>query len=350
MANQEIDKNKYLVAAYLSDNGVWGEEDIEPSKLTHINYAFGLVENGKLGWKHLKKLDCLKKYKEINPELKIVLSIGGWGADGFSDAALTQESRNKFVDSVMEFVVINNFDGVDIDWEYPCNNQAGIKIRKEDRENFTLYLKNFREKLDTQGKKDTKNYILSIAIGAGQRYIDDIEMEKVHPYLNFINVMTYDMRGSYTKITGHHANLFSSKEDAEGISGDKAVNLLLLSGVPNKKIILGSAFYSRCWEKVKNQGTGINVQAETTGCKTIDYSALAAKYINKNGFVRYWDDQSKAPYLFNGSTFISYEDKDSLEYKANYVIDKNIGGLMFWEYPLDNTHELVDTIYSVLVK
>lgn len=350
MANREVDKKKYLVIAYLSDYGVWGEEDLDPSKITHINYAFGVIENGKLGWKHLKKLEYLKKYKEINPELKIILSIGGWGADGFSDAALTQESRNQIVDSAMEFVVSNNFDGVDIDWEYPCNNQAGIKTREEDRENFTLCLKNFREKLDIQEKKDKKKYILSIALGAGQNYIDDIEMGKVHPYLNFINVMTYDMRGSYTNITGHHANLFSSNEDAEVISGDKVVNLLLQAGVPDKKNILGSAFYSRCWEKVKNIGTGINVQAKTTGCKTIDYSVLAEKYINKNGFVRYWDEQAKAPYLFNGSTFISYEDKDSLECKANYVVDKNIGGLMFWEYPLDNTHELVDTIHSVLVK
>jgi len=274
-----LDKNNYLVMAYLSDNGAWGEQDIEPLKLTHINYAFGLVQNGKLGWKHFKKLDYLKKYKEINPKLKIILSIGGWGADGFSDAALTEKSRNLFVDSAMEFIRLNNFDGFDIDWEYPCNNQAGIKIREEDRENFTLFLKNFREKLDSQGQWDNKKYILSIALGAGQRYIDDIEMDKVHPCLDFINVMTYDMRGSYTNITGHHTNLFSQKEDQAGISGDKAVNLLLQTGVPNKKIILGSAFYSRCWEKVKNQGTGINIKAETTGCKTIDYSVLNLEYI-----------------------------------------------------------------------
>lgn len=339
----------YNIMAYLSDSSEWEEEDIEVAKLTHINYAFGLIEAGRVVGKHLKKVKLLKKLKEKNTELKTVLSIGGWGAEGFSDAALTEESRNIFGDSAIALMVENHFDGLDIDWEYPCNGQAEIVARQEDRGNFTLFLKCLRDKLDLQGERDKKNYILSIALGAGEGYVKDVEMNLIPRYLDFINVMTYDMRGSYTNITGHHANLFDYEGDAEGRSGDKTVNILLSAGVPAEKIILGAAFYSRVWERVKCNNSGLNVTAETTGCKTLDYSILDKEYINKNGFKRYWDNQGKAPYLFDGNTFISYEDEESLKHKANYIMNKGIGGIMFWEYSLDNTNKLLNSIYSEII-
>lgn len=338
----------YNIIAYLSDGAHWEEKDIDADKLTCINYAFGVVCGGLLKGSHLKKLHMLKNIKQKHPHLKIVLSIGGWGADGFSDAVLTEEGRKNFIKSIIDFVVSNNFDGADIDWEYPCDDLAGIMARKEDRENYTEYLRGLREALDEQGSKDGKQYILSIALGAGQKYVDDIEMAKVHTYLDYINVMTYDMRGSFTHITGHHTNLYSPKDEPNGISGDKAVNILIQAGVPAKKIILGAAFYSRIWEKVKGMGTGLNEEAETTGCKTCDFSNLEKDYINKNGYTRYWDDYSKAPYLFNGKTFVSYEDELSLKYKAEYVISRDIGGIMFWEYPLDKSLKLLNSMYTVL--
>lgn len=340
--------SNYHIIAYLSDGAHWEEKDIKADKLTCINYAFGVISDGLLKGSHLKKLHMLNSIKEKHPHLKTVLAIGGWGADGFSDAVLTEESRKNFINSIIDFIVSNNFDGIDIDWEYPCNDQSGIKARKEDRENFTEYLKGLRECLDEQGEKNGKQYILSIALGAGQQYADSIEMAKVHTYLDYINVMTYDLRGSFTYITGHHTNLYSPKEEPDGISGDKSVNILLQTGVPAKKIILGAAFYSRIWERVKPIGTGLNVQAESTGCKTCDYTDLVKDFINKNGYVNNWDDHSKAPYLFNGKNFVSYEDELSLKYKAEYVVAKDIGGIMFWEYPLDKTLKLLDSIYSVL--
>jgi chitinase len=173
-------------------------------------------------------------------------------------------------------------------------------------------------------------------------------MSEIHNYLDFINIMTYDMRGSFANFTGHHTNLYSPQDNPEGLSGDNEVNILLSVGVPREKIILGAAFYSRVWEKVKNEGTGYNVEAETTGCITKDYTTLKKEYINKNGFIRYWDDTAKAPYLFDGNSFISYEDEESLRYKSEYIIEKNMGGIMFWEYSLDNTGNLISTLFSVL--
>ena len=341
-------KNKYRIIAYLSDRGVWDEQDIDVEKLTHINYAFGLIKDGRVQGRHLKKLDKLYRVKRKNPELKTLISIGGWGAEGFSDAVITEECRNAFAESAVDFMVNNGFDGIDIDWEYPCCSQAGIISRPNDRENFTLMLKTLREKLDNQGIKDGKNYILTIALGAGQKYIDNIEMEIIHIYLDFINIMTYDLRGSFTNITGHHSNLFSPNGDMREISGDAAVNVLLSVGAPSEKIVIGAAFYGLLWEKVQNQNDGLHVSALSTGCITRNYSELVEYYINRNGFTRYWDDCAKSPYLFNGSTFISYDDEESLEHKANYVITRNIGGIMFWEYSLDNTNRLINKIYSIL--
>lgn len=348
MTNLKNDTDKCKIIAYLGDNTGWEENDIKISKLDYINYAFALVSNGKIKGDHLKKLDLLNKLKIKNPNLKTVISIGGWGADGFSDAALTEESRTIFVNSTIEFMKSNNFDGIDLDWEYPCSDQAGIVARSEDKRNFTQLLKLFREKLNYQGELDKKYYVLTIAMGAGQQYVDDVEIDEIHKYLDFINLMTYDMRGSFTDITGHHTNLFSPKGQPSEISGDRAVEILISAGIPVSKIVLGAAFYGRMWECVANTHNGLNVKAETTGCKTRDYSVLVKDYVNKNGFKRFWDENTKSPYLFNGNTFISYDDEESLEYKAQYVINKKLGGFMFWEYFLDNTGKLVDKIYSVI--
>lgn len=339
---------KQDIIAYLSDGAQWSESDIEGAKLTCINYAFGVIKDGLLKGEHLKKLSLLQQVKTQYPELKVVLSIGGWGADGFSDAALTKESRTAFIDSTLKFVVSHHFDGVDLDWEYPGDDQAGIKARPQDRQNFTDLLREFRESLSKQGELDGKHYILSIALGAGQQYVEGIEMDKVHPLLNTINVMTYDLRGSFTHRTGHHANLFAQSGDPDGISGDKAVQLLLQAGVPRDKIVLGAAFYARIWEGVTDDRDGLNAQAEATGCKTCDYTILAEHYIGRNGFTRHWDDNAKVPYLFDGNSFVSYEDEESVKCKAEYVIENGLGGIMFWEYPLDKTKKLLHSIHSVL--
>jgi chitinase len=342
-------KNDYKIIAYLSDGADWCEEDIEAEKLTHINYAFAHIKDGAV-YGNLKKINILNNIKKKNTHLKTVISIGGWSADGFSDAALSDESREIFADSAIEFMIENNFDGIDLDWEYPCWDQAGIIARPEDKVNFTLILKMLREKLDLLESKEGKHYILSIAIGAADEIINDMEMDVIHNYLDFINVMTYDMRGSYTNVTGHHTNLFSPIFEPNGISGYKSIKKLLSCRVPKFKIILGAAFYARMWRGVEGGGTGLNQLAESTGGNTCNYTELLNTYLHKSSFKRYWDEYSKAPYLFDGNTFISYDDEESLEYKSNYVMEKKLGGIMFWEYSLDRSHNLLAKIYEVLKK
>lgn len=337
---------KLMIAAYLGDRSTHMLREEDVMKLTHINYAFAHVKDGEVTGSHLKNIGRLNELKALNPDLKTVISIGGWGAGGFSEAASTPESRKKFADTAVELMLRNNFDGIDIDWEYPCSSLAGIASSPDDKQNFTLMLAEIREKLDLVGRESGKHYMLNIAAGAGQYFLDGTEMDKAQQYLDYVNLMTYDMRGSFQNTTGHHTNLYDQTGDPDGISGERAVNMFVEAGVPVEKIVLGAAFYARVWKGVENAGTGLNRKAQTTGCHTIDYTGLLESYINKNGYTRYWDDLAKAPYLFNGDTFISYDDEESLTYKAEFIKNIGLAGIMFWEYPLDSSYTLVDRLYK----
>jgi len=344
-------ERKYVLAAYVYEGGKGGganaiiEEDL--FKLTHINYAFALIKDGAVTGDHLKEIDRLNELKKKNPELKTLISVGGWGAGGFSEAASTAEGRARFADTAAEFMEAKGFDGIDIDWEYPCSSAAGIKSSPDDKYTFTLLIKDLRDRLDELGRKNKRHYLLTAAVGAGPYFIHSTEMDKVQQYLDFVNLMTYDMRG-YNNITGHHTNLYAPQGDPEGMSGAKAVELFHAAGVPLEKMVLGAAFYSRIWTGVENKNNGLHQRAQGPAGFGKSHGELLRDYINKNGFVRYWDDSAKAPYLFNGDTFITYDDEESLAYKAEYVKSKGLAGIMFWQYSHDESHTLVDRLYREL--
>lgn len=155
---------KYDVIAYCWNDALAGFTREDAQRLTHVNLAFGLIEDGLLDLHLLKYLHLLPKLRGWNPEMKIVLSVGGWGADGFSDMAMTEEGRRNFAQSCLDAVGKYGLDGIDIDWEHPCNDAAGIGADPRDKENFTALLKTLREYL---GEKR----IVSVAVGASRRCI-----------------------------------------------------------------------------------------------------------------------------------------------------------------------------------
>jgi chitinase len=130
-------------------------------------------------------------------------------------------------------------------------------------------------------------------------------------------------------------------------STDAAVNLFIGQGVPANKLVIGMAFYGKYWNDVRNGNNGFNLPAGGGG-GDFAYSDLVANYINKNGYTRYWDDTAKAPYLFNGSTFITYDDPASISAKTGYIKSKGLAGGMFWEYSPDNTGALLDSLHNGL--
>ena len=131
---------KYDVIAYCWNDALAGFTREDAQRLTHVNLAFGLLKDGLLDLHLLKYLHLLPRLRAWNPEMKIVLSVGGWGADGFSHMAMTEEGRRNFAKSCLDAVEKYNLDGIDIDWEYPCNDAAGIGADPRDKENFTALL------------------------------------------------------------------------------------------------------------------------------------------------------------------------------------------------------------------
>jgi chitinase len=341
--------DRYRIVAYVAG---WSTPAvIHPEKFTHINFAFArITPAGRAavadGEASLVRLVALKK---TNPRLKVIVSIGGWMADGFSDAALTDASRALFADSTVELLRRFSADGIDIDWEYPGQGVAGIKYRAEDRQNFTLLLQVLRDKLDAasaaQGRTGGGRYTLTIA-SADREYFDHTEMDKLHVYLDWINVMSYDFFNSLTPTTGHHAGLYRA---ATALPTDRyadaSVKQHLAAGIPSDKIVLGAAFYGRGFTGVKPIDHGLRQPYERfEGAH--DYSELADKFIGRQGFIRYWDDRAKAPFLWNSTsrTFITYDDPQSIGTKAQYVKAHHLGGMMFWELSEDRNDELLDVI------
>ncbi len=351
-----------MVIAYVAGYRDFDFTTIDVSGITHINYAFANISDGeaifdttKIDGKRLtpKDIVALNSLKSKNPDLKVLVSVGGWSwSKGFSDAALTEQSRLKFAKSCAVFVDKYKLDGIDLDWEYPNQIGAGNIHRPEDVQNFTLMLKEVREQLDllSEKKGDKTHYLLAIATGADEAYVKNTELGEIHKYIDFLNIMTYDFYNGLHEVNGHHSNFKASTQpDLDMNSVVNAVDMHINAGFPAEKINLGIPFYGRIWKGVKTDGKQILFQeAETVGMG-IDYKDFYQN-INANGFVRYWDENAKAPYLWNSEekTFISYEDEESIQYKIEYLKNRGLAGVMFWEYSADYNGELLNAVIDNL--
>jgi chitinase len=337
-----------ILTAYAIDDTLPGIGSDDARMLTHLNIAFGLVENGKVSVDHLKHLGCLQAIRSHNPELRILLSIGGWGAGGFSEAAGSQEGRAMFVRSALDLVVRHGLDGLDLDWEYPCYGQGGIVSSPSDKRNFSLLIEDLRNELDLLGDAHGCRYLLTIAAGADQYYLDGTEMARVQQALDWVQLMTYDMRGGFQTLTGHHTNLYTPTGDLFRISLDASVRMFVEAGVPREKLVVGAAFYARRWTDAPSRNHGLHQMTVSFGTYGPPHDELVEACIGKNGFVRHWDDEAKAAWLFDGSTFISYDDEESLRHKCRYIAERKLAGIMFWELGHDRKRILLGALHHEL--
>lgn len=337
---------------------VAGYEDFDPAKvdaakLTHINYAFANIVNGNVQFELATddaKIKTLMGLKKQNPNLKILYSIGGWvWSDQFSNIAAYDDSRVKFAKSAVKLMKIYGFDGVDIDWEFPGQRAEDNVFRPSDKENFTLLLAELRKQLDAVTKVDHTHYLLTIAAGADQDYINHTDLKIAQQHLDYINLMCYDFYNGWMYQTGHHANLYPSKEEKfGGNSISQSVDLFLKSGVPANKLILGIPFYGRKWTNVTATNNGLYQSAES-GSEIIA-SWKIAQELQSGKFQKLYDDSAKASYLWNAqdNVFMSYETPKEIQLKAEFIKNKGLGGAMFWEYSLDNNQELLNQLFESL--
>ncbi|HCP51275.1 MAG TPA: chitinase, partial [Ruminococcaceae bacterium] len=178
---------KYYSIGYAVNDGLPEVTREDVQKLTHMNLAFGLIsENGLLDLHQMTHLDLIPQFRDWNPALRVVLSVGGWGAGGFSLMSRTEEGRRAFAESCRKAVEEYHLDGIDIDWEYPCSDQAEIDCDSSDKQNYTKLLQALRDALGM-------NRIVSTAVGAGDYFPENTEMDKVAEIVDYVQLMTYDM-------------------------------------------------------------------------------------------------------------------------------------------------------------
>lgn len=335
----------------------WKAEDIKGEKLTTLNIAFGHIvnetdihiqdlsdsEEGMPGFKNF--FEELEKVQQQNPNLRINLSVGGWGAGGFSEMAMTKENRTAFIANAMDWIEKYGFDGIDIDWEYPVNGGWGtISSAPEDKENFTFLMQELRVALDELGEKLGKKLELSFAAMAGPAYLDWIEPLKVAEVVDYAKIMCYDFYGSWNDSTGHLANLHKSSLKPDDVSVASSVEGFLAAGFPASKLILGVPFYGRGWKGVGSENNGLYQKAEEAiYVDGVTYPDIK-KLIASGEYTRYWDDEAKAPYLYNGDVWVTYEDAESLKAKMDFIKEKGLRGIMVWEYAHDMGTELFDAL------
>lgn len=293
----------------------------DPNLVTHINYAFGYVAEtfDSVIIQKPERLKMIADLKKESPNLKIMLSIGGWESGRFSEMAEDTLLRKAFVADCNRIVKEYNIDGIDLDWEYPTSSAAGISSSPNDKDNFTSLIKELRE---TMGN----DKLLTLASAYSARYYD---FPAIEPYIDFVNIMTYDMgRPPY-----HNAPL-SRSEHTKRLSVEESVDAHVEAGIPLNKLTLGMPFYGH---GVK----GIN--------DFVDYKDIPSLV----GYTEKWDSLGQVPYLVDseGEFVYSYDNPESLKLKCEYLLQKGMLGAMYWEYSCDDVDgTLRKTVYNTVMK
>ena len=343
--SQSANAQKKAVIAYYSGS-IQKLDSFDARNFTHIIYCFGHLEGDQLKLRGAKDTAIIQKMvamKSQNKHLKVLLSLGGWGGCApCSEVFSTEQGRANFTTSVKALTDYFGSDGIDLDWEYPAiAGYPNHRYTPEDKPNFTALVKELRKQL---GKKAT----ITFAAGGFKRFAEEaINWSEVMPYVNYVNLMTYDLVSGYATVTGHHTPLYSTTKQKE--SADNCIQYLLSLGVPAKKLIMGAAFYARTWEGVIEDNNGLYQNGKFKSF--IGYNDFPNRISEKNGYKFYWDGEAQAPYAYSASekSYATFDDKQSIEAKTKYVIKNKLGGIMFWQLGHDySKNGLLEAINTTL--
>ncbi|PYV55619.1 MAG: hypothetical protein DMG98_15030 [Acidobacteria bacterium] len=343
-----------------------GRPDYELSQvpvqeLTHLIYSRAMPNaEGDCVFAHpdvdVPNMAELTTLRGRNPRLLILLSIGGWsGSEFFSDVASSDSARRQFSKSCLALAEKYSLDGLDLDWEYPVTGgKPTDHKRQSDRGNFVLLLKQIRLDLDASHGRPL---LLTIASTCYRNHLNDLSAKEMSGILDWFNLMCYDLDDMEPELTSHGSALFlwktqkANADAAKYANCDAAVRWYVDQGVPTEKLVLGVPFYGQVWAGVPDVNDGLYepYSARPGDDGTLSFREIEESYLPT--YSRHWDDQAKVPWLYKKETkvMISYEDPESIAAKARYVIQQNLGGMMFWDLGQDDSRStLLGAIYRQL--
>lgn len=299
----------------------------------------------------------LKELKALYPNIKIFISIGGWTLSTNYSGAASPQNVSSFVHSCIDQYIVGNqagagkmagiFDGIDIDWEYPNDPGNGNPHGPQDTQNYTNLLKEFRTQLDQAGASSGKHYLLTVAAPAGQDKYKNIQLNQISQYLDWVDLMSYDMHGAWnaTGPTDFNAPLYADPADpssppANSYSVDHAVTDYLAAGIPSSKVVLGMPVYGRGWTNVPNSNNGLYQSSSSMQAAAGSYESGIEDYKilkNLSGYTSHRNPVTKVNWIYNGSTFWSYDDLTTVATKMDYINSKGLGGAFSWSLDGDDS-------------
>ena len=274
----------------------------------------------------LSNLDYFRsKARAQNPDIKVCLAVANESLSYFESWLKTDTYRKQFASYFAELVEKYELDGIDIDYEFPTSTDL--------RDDFVAFIAELRTMLDEISYESGRQLTISLAVPAGQWAFSLFDIEGLAQYVDWFNIMSYDLYcGANYPLTHHHTPAYDNTAYPGGsVASDIA--LYTSHGITKDKIVVGAGMYARKWEGVESTTDGLFAKGVLDE-SNIHYSDIRSSYVNKNGFVRYWDNDAKAPYLFNKETktFISYDDEESVAAKCDLILANGVRGIMVFDY------------------
>ncbi|XP_029574996.1 acidic mammalian chitinase isoform X2 [Salmo trutta] len=335
-------------AQYRPPPAIYMPNDIDPCLCTHLLYAFATMKNNELAtfeWNDVELYSQFNGLKNQNGNLKTLLSVGGWnfGSSGFSAMVASPTNRQTFINSVIVFLRKYEFDGLDIDWEYPANRGSP----PQDQQLYSVLVEEMRAAFEKEAKQTNKaRLLLSAAVSAGRDTISSAyEIPKLGQALDMINVMSYDFHGSWDPFTGECSPLYKSPADNGGFiyfNVDYAMNYWKNHGAPAEKLMVGFPTYGNTFTltNAANNGIGASIAgAGTPGKYTQEAGELAYFEICgflKDGATKVWDTPQDVPYAYKGTQWVGYDNVKSFGIKVDWLKKNNFGGAMVWTLDMDD--------------
>lgn len=336
---------------YQRQFNVW---NIDPTSLTHINYAFANLVQGQLvlgdPYADTQKVNLGRGDSWADPPgslhgnfhqlfllkqrarwLKTGISVGGWTWSAeFSDMAATAAGREKFVSSAINFVLTYGMDFIDVDWEYPVGGGLpGNSRRPEDGANLVLLLKEFKRQF---AKYPRRNLQITMAISCGVSTLKNYRLAEMDPFIDLYNMMCYDFTGPWSTFTDHQSNLLGRSSSVDSVA--KAVDFALANGAARQKLVIGIPIYGRSFAQTNGLTKPFVASSGGTWEPGIyDYKAIPAMTACRP----MWEPASNASFCYDARErlLISYDTPTSLSYKLQWILRRQLGGVMFWELSAD---------------